>query len=260
MDLTKPCYFFFDFDGTVAQHGMPIPENVEMMNQVRAMGHKLILNTGRSKGHFFEPDHPERGEIPWDGMIFGASQLVFDGKTIEKKPISFFREFAWFRFCLKHRYGIMIEGEKGSLDLRYDRLEKPLSFREKIGEYRKFFHEVFTDPQTKISIHRVLDPAITPKRLLRQILQHKTYAEVFRKGADKGLVIKRFCELLNIPMEQCACFGDSMNDYPMFRVCPISVCMRDSSEELAKISTYHAKTEFGVAEGLKWILESCKNA
>ena len=80
-----------------------------------------------------------------------------------------------------------------------------------------------------------------------------TYADIFAPGCNKGTALKLFCEKAEIPLSQCVCFGDSENDLDVFRVCPTSICMKHAPEALASLATYHAKTDFGVAEGIRYL-------
>ena len=92
------------------------------------------------------------------------------------------------------------------------------------------------NPATKFSIMgEGFDRAPLPRTRLNPLV-HPQYLEVFGEDCDKGRAILRYCELFGISIEQCACFGDSMNDYAMFKACPISVCMKNSPVELTKIA------------------------
>ena len=81
------------------------------------------------------------------------------------------------------------------------------------------------------------------------------FYDIFAKDCTKGTAIKDFCEKLDTPILQCVCFGDGLNDVTAFQVCPTSVCMKNVPEQLSDIATYHAKTDFGVAEGIRYLFE-----
>ena len=75
-------------------------------------------------------------------------------------------------------------------------------------------------------------------------------AKITPKNFVLPYLAPHFCERYAIPTEQCVCFGDSLNDLAVFRVCPNSVAMKHSPEELRQCATYIAGGEIGVAEGV----------
>lgn len=60
-------------------------------------------------------------------------------------------------------------------------------------------------------------------------------------------------DYLNIPIEESICFGDSMNDYEMIKVCHHAVVMGNGTEELKKYATTVCKSVYddGVYHELK---------
>ena len=64
-----------------------------------------------------------------------------------------------------------------------------------------------------------------------------------------------YCRLTGTDPKDCVCFGDSGNDLGMFRVCGDGICMQNSPQELIELSSYPAKGEHGVAEGIDRLLQ-----
>lgn len=252
MDVTKPLYLFFDLDGTVLVNSKLPQEHLDAMKWAQSKGHKLILNTGRSRGGYKRV--PQAEAVPWDGRCFSAAEISFEDRLISLKTVSEQDFRIWLEYCLEHRFRLAYCGREWLEFLDYDQYKQPLTDEQKQilrKEAMTLFHE---NPLTNVSIHTMLDPSTFPESGLVPI-QLPGYADLFPDGCSKGNVILDFCRELNVPIEQCVCFGDSPNDIDMFRVCPTSICMKWAPPELSSIATYHAKTEFGVTEGLHYLLD-----
>jgi len=76
--------------------------------------------------------------------------------------------------------------------------------------------------------------------------------EVTNKQANKGLGNKFVREMLNIPKEQTAHIGDTMNDFPAIKHVGKFIAMGDCAEELLKEAEYIGDNHFnhGVAKVL----------
>ena len=251
MNTQKTVYLFFDYDNTVRVGGEISDATIRAMTQARDRGHKLILCTGRARGSKIE----DFEMIPWDAVINGGSDITVNGKCVEEKAVSDEELRAWTAFSMKNHLHFICEGQKEIIRHRFD--EHQAQYTE--SEIARMLELVVAahqeNPVTKFSIlGSNFDTIKLPKTRMNPIV-HPQYLEVFGEGCDKGQAIIRFCELLGVSIEQCACFGDSMNDYAMFEVCPVSVCMEWAPKRLAEIATYKAQTDEGVAEGLAWLFQ-----
>jgi len=72
-------YLFFDYDGTLTYNGRISEKNMYALAKAQAAGHKIFLNTGRSKGNV--PDEV-LSQIPWNGMICGKGYMEYEGKVL----------------------------------------------------------------------------------------------------------------------------------------------------------------------------------
>jgi len=64
------------------------------------------------------------------------------------------------------------------------------------------------------------------------------YLDVTHPHANKGFVIDRLSELLNIPKDEIATIGDMPNDVPMFKRSGVSIAMGNSSQEVQHSALY----------------------
>lgn len=64
------------------------------------------------------------------------------------------------------------------------------------------------------------------------------YLDVTHPQANKGYVVTRLAELLDIPMAEIATIGDMPNDISMFKTSGISIAMGQASDEVRSAATY----------------------
>ena len=250
MDTSKTCYLFLDYDGTVFLNQQVPRENRDVLEAVQYLGHRLILNTGRSRGNL-DFSQKENQAIRWDGVIFGASDMTYQGRRYHEHTLSGETVLQWVRYAIAHRYWMNLGGETSGLRLNLDKHSGRYTAEETENILRKVREWMAGDTVTKLILQRV-DEGDDPVKGLHAI-RMDDYAEVFANGRDKGSGFLDFCECYGIPKDQCVCFGDSLNDLAVFQVCPTGICMRNSPEILKASASYCAKGEFGVAEGVRWL-------
>ena len=249
MDTAKTCYLFFDLDGTVITHDRKLPrENLDAMLRAQALGHKLILNTGRSQAGYMRTNASAAHSIPWDGKCFSASDIFYEGRLLYENRVAWEDFSAWFEYCIEHRRDLWYCGRKDQVLFDFTKFCSPMTESEKAEWRLKAEREFEENVLTNISIMGVLDRELPQTGL--GICQLPKYADLFPAGCDKGRVVLTFCEKMGVSLEQCVGFGDSSNDIDMLKVCPTAICMKDSPQALIDVATYHAKTENGVAEGI----------
>lgn len=81
--------------------------------------------------------------------------------------------------------------------------------------------------------------------------------EFNRKGATKGVGVKKLAEKLGIPLADVMALGDNFNDVPMLQVAGVSVAMSNAEPEAKAAARYEtcSNDEDGVAKAiLKWAL------
>ena len=255
LDTTKPCYLFFDLDGTVLTHDRRLEqETLDAMLRVQAMGHKLIMNTGRSRGGYMRSNADAARVIPWDGTCFSASDIIFEGELLYENGVSLNDFTVWLEYCMEKRLDLWYCGRSYQQLFDFSKYASPMTETEREG-WRQTAKTLFAENVlTNVSVMAVLDGDDLPESGLC-ICQLPTYADLFPAGCSKGEVVRIFCEKMGVSLDQCVGFGDSNNDVDMLRVCPTGVCMKNAPQTLIDVATYHAKTENGVAEGLRMLFD-----
>lgn len=236
-------YLFFDYDGTLTHNGVISEKNKKYLAKAQAQGHKIFLNTGRSKGNM--PDHV-LCEIPFDGMICGAGYMEYEGKIL-------FEEHMPFSVLEK---GLEYAREKGCRVL-YEGVEKlysnkPNEWLLDIDEHLPFRNE---HRITNMTIGRPLDPEDRELFSECKVVELPTYFEVMPKNVGKDTGLRFIEENLGVAHEDIIVFGDSENDVEMLRFAHTSVIMNHAPEFLSEYATLRTESdENGVAEGLQKLL------
>lgn len=247
MDVTRTCYLFFDYDGTVAIKGRIPKENREALLRMHRMGHKLILCTGRSWA-YLQTSTAYRS-IPWDAILLGGSDVYWRGRFLRRRSIKPREVMLLATYAIAHRVTLMIEGTRGVYTYRFGRLPRqlfPYEVRRILDRIREVLQR---DRATKVSLYPCHNdvPSTTADFLLHKSL----FGEFARHGCTKASLIRFLCRRKHIPRSRCIAFGDSLNDLSMFELLPESVAMQHAPEELVRAATYHAKGSYGVAEGIE---------
>ncbi len=261
----KGC-LFFDFDGTLTviedivtpdgkQTAKPIipQENFDALLEAKERGYQLFLCTGRAKGSLKNAfaRYPLLKDIPWDGMICGASDMWYHGNRI---AITYFSEeecMKWIDYSIKTKSEFHYNGTESWENLKFQMMDDENEIEAIKAQVREW---LVTNPMTNCAVVPTVDFKFAPNSRAT-VINMPTYSDIFAEGCNKGIAIRKFCNLIGVPIEQTVCFGDSGNDIEMFRACPTSVCMACSPEELKALSAFVAKGKYGVAEGIRWLLD-----
>ncbi len=264
MDINKSCYLFFDFDGTItvdrevtlddgsrAVRRVLPEEHLRAIRAAHGAGHKIFLCTGRSRGSVMALGGEWRValELPWDGMIFGATDMWSLGHRISVNYIPHDECIFWLDYC-----------RRTSRVFCYNGTEEPVRYDFSANLSEKQIDEIYNDVEKQLKINPLTNFSTVPAAIDFDmsvtdltVIHLPTYSDIFPAGCNKGSAIKRFCSLIGITLEQTVCFGDSANDIEMFRACNFSVAMKKAPEELKAAASYIANTEFGVYEAIECI-------
>lgn len=232
-------YLFFDYDGTLTHGGVISQKNKEYLAKAQAMGHKILLNTGRSKGNM--PDHVLR-DIPFDGMICGAGYMEYEGKILFEEHMPFTALEKGLEYATRKGCRVLYEG----VEKLYS--NEPNEWLLDINEHLPFTHE---HRITNMTIGRVLDPEDRELFSECKVVELPSYFEVMPKHIGKATGLKYIEDNLGVAHEDIIVFGDSENDLEMLKYAQTSVIMNHAPESLSEYATLRTESdENGVAEGL----------
>ena len=83
------------------------------------------------------------------------------------------------------------------------------------------------------------------------------WVDTVRTGVDKGLAVRKIQQLLDIKPEECAAFGDYLNDCEMMQAVCYSFAMSNAHPDLKKFAKFEtvSNDEGGVLVGIKKLME-----
>ncbi|MBE6572852.1 MAG: HAD family phosphatase [Ruminococcaceae bacterium] len=225
-------YLFFDLDGTVSFDGDTVaPRELECLKKLQAMGHKVIINTGRGLSHISKKI---LNAIEWDGIIAGTGYVRFDGDTVcnESLPTETVRKL--YNFCKERNAVGIFEG----VYTIYTSVPYPVTEVLLTDENIDDTHDV-----TCVTVLTHIDEE-EAKKLFPEVTTviMPRYFEGNPKGFSKATGMKLIGEKYGIDPCDMIAFGDSENDEKMLRYAGTSVAIGNVPERFNEFVTHHAES------------------
>ncbi len=246
---------FLDIDGTLLRKSRgALQKNLDVIQKVRSLGHKVLINTGRSTAYM--PKEFDADKY-FDGVISGAgARIVLDKKEIFCKLMTDTAIRQFVDICYNSKEICILEGVE---DMYIVGPPRPLEYDWQFISPENI--EEYMNAGMKIEKFTILCNA--PEELYGTlggdyiVFQHPTYAEIIQKAYTKAGAMKIVADRLGIPKEQSVAMGDSLNDYDMISAAGIGVAMGNAIPELKEIASFTTSSadEAGVAEALEKIFE-----
>ena len=205
---------FFDIDWTLWDDNNDIPDSaVKAIRMLRQNGHLAFLNSGRSKGHIFDP---VLLGIGFDGIVSGCGTMIeYKGETLFARYID--NDFAAYTIETVRSFGFKPVLEGGSylyfdddefgMDPYAEKLKRELgsrlhSIREDWGKWDIFKLSCSTvNARTRECID-LLQPHYD------FLIHNPAVLEMVPKGFHKGTGIQKVCQLLHMDIRDTIAFGD----------------------------------------------------
>ena len=91
---------------------------------------------------------------------------------------------------------------------------------------------------------------------LQVVLSSDYWVDLMTKGINKGEAVRNVQRILNVKPEECAAFGDYMNDFEMIQSVGYGFAMANAHPELKKVAKFEtvSNDEFGVLVGIKKLM------
>lgn len=263
---------FLDLDGTLLDDQKNLPkENREAIDAALAMGHKVIVCTGRPLSSaikllpVFGLDKPGCYAITFNGGLIydaGEERSVYQ-KTLPLEQVKYVFEKA-YEYGGIHIQTYTDQGficEHDTKESRYyEKMTK--TDRKVVGD---IFEELKGQEPCKILAiaydfdrkhiegfrDSVMDYA---KGKMDVCFSCYEYLEFMPEGINKGNAIRWMSEYLDIPMEHTIAVGDAENDITMIKTAAVGAVMKNAHDEIKQYGSYITKkdnNEGGVAEVIK---------
>ncbi len=239
MNTNEQCCIFLDIDGTLlGDDRSAFEENIATIQRVRALGHKVFLNTGRATS-FIPVELKDNSKF--DGIISGAGALskIADKVLVEcLVPHDIVLKYA--EYSIKHRLPAVIEGTDHMYHFGFTKGLATESVEIIVGEdWIKLDSNNITSiitPDVPIEKLTVLSTDTEGLDVIvgneYNVLKLPYHTEVIRKNHGKGDAMLEVAEILNIPVERTIAIGDSMNDYDMIKLAGIGIAMENAPDNL----------------------------
>ncbi len=236
-----------DVDGTILQRGETKvrQEIFDAINAAYEKGILFVIASGRpycELKHLFEPVMDKIALVCSDGAL-----TVYHGKNISK--IDMDREMAEKLLedvdkkedCEFLVYGEFIAYMKPK-DEEYDKKIRQTVYNNVnvIDKYKSIVGDDFLKIgiYNKNGITKVEDYFLSKwGKVFNVIYSANEWLEFTAPGVNKSVGIKALCEYFKITKDEMAAFGDSYNDYEMFRCVGKSYAMATAKEGLKEIAT-----------------------
>ncbi|MBQ7705858.1 MAG: HAD family phosphatase [Selenomonadaceae bacterium] len=105
----------------------------------------------------------------------------------------------------------------------------------------------------KDNIYKYLEPFYES---LQVVLSSDYWVDVMSKGINKGEAVLNVQKILDVKPEECAAFGDYMNDYEMIQAVGYGFAMANAHPDLKKVAKFETASndEGGVIVGIKKLM------
>lgn len=252
---------FLDVDGTLVSYEMGIPQSaIEAIRKARENGHKVYINTGRSKAEVYQ----NIWDIGLDGMIGGNGSYVEDnGNVIMHQLITYdqcVRIVDWLHsrkleFYLESNNGLFAsehfkeacestiqEYSRSKGKANADKITVDQAFPEMI-----YNGTLYRDDLNKVSykLESYQDYLDTKEQFPE--LENNTwggrgetalFGDIGVKGVTKSHAVDVLLKHLNAKWEDTIAFGDAKIDVDMMEYCAIGVAMGNGGPECKACADY----------------------
>ena len=244
---------FLDIDGTLmGKNPKALEENLSIIQKVRSLGHKVLINTGRATSYMPRELNLQKN---FDGVVSGAGAIVrLDGKVLFKKLMSFEIVRKACELFADSPILSVLEGEENI----YYFSKAEIDYENWVRLDKNNYRDIVT-PDIAVEKFTILGEI--SKEVCEVIgeeclsIQHPAYGEIIRHDCSKASAMQIVADSLGIPLSQCVAMGDSMNDFDMIKAAGVSVAMDNAIDEIKAIADFVTDDadNAGVASALKQI-------
>ncbi len=263
--------FFFDIDGTLLPFGKSAPESaVRAIRELRAMGHKAFLATGRSIAEVLD----EVKAIGFDGGVYAAGAHVVAGdETIYRRTMTVDEKDRIRAYCAERGYPLLLQTNDATylteetLDLWVGLLYKHIGRALDVPNLAIVDALPWEDEVNKLLY-------ISEGGKLKEIqssvpegfsvvantvgLPGDLMGEIVLSDITKATGIDHLLSWYGIPLSSSAAIGDGANDIEMVEHCGSGIAMGNASPELKAAAGWITDDieEDGLEKAIRHVLSS----
>lgn len=221
-------YIIFDLDDTLLNDERQVSDyTLDILKRLQGMGHKIVINTARSKGYtqeIFDRIRPDYAILNGGALIIdGQERAVFRAQIDQAETLA----------VIETLLGLT---ENFSIQTEADLFSNNGSYTGQNAKSFDFAHEKFPYPALKI-VAAIQDDRQAAAVAEKFGLEFTTYlGGPFRRynhvSATKALGNRNLVALTGGRMEDVLAFGDDLGDLDMLREAGVGVLMKNAKPEL----------------------------
>ena len=261
MKIENVKIIFVDIDGTLTNSNQEISEFTKnIFKKAKEAGIIIVICSGRSSSY-----------VKWRSEDANCSNYIISStgnlvsnyvneKIIYKSTIDRDDVYQIWDFCQKYQLKCTVHGIKGKYIPYMSKIDEDKTTKIIVNDIRGVNDDFL---QLVISDHYVYKFPMVEKyfdlKYKKLMISNKNtfkrgkdyyFIDVINKNSSKSNAILEIINYLNINLDNTMCFGDSMNDLSMFKVCGYPVAMKNADNEIKSYSKYvtdYTNNEDGVA-------------
>lgn len=258
-----------DLDGTLlnSQHEIS-EENMKVLQELRAKGHQIILNTGRAYGDVVSVKSVQHLDCPIF-CVNGSVLFSETGELLYEATISIDAYKEIFAALKEMGVGILVYTNYGG----FPSTLPPLHHKSK-EELDTLFQEYDYDDILKkdnLKIYKLIalvhhdqlekvpevKAALADQMDISMASSFPNNVEITSSEAHKGKALLRYQQMMNVSFEEIFAFGDGGNDLAQFEVATTSVAMGNAPLAIQQQADLITKTndEDGFAYAVRHLLK-----
>ncbi|WP_428911488.1 Cof-type HAD-IIB family hydrolase [Niallia sp. Krafla_26] len=246
--------FSIDLDGTLLNSKHEISEeNFQVLQELQAQGHKVIINTGRAIEDVIKYEEIQKLQTPIISIngtiVYSATREALYEASV---PIHTYKEL--LPILLDLGLWVMVYTNQGGFPCRNPEIQdkSPEEIQPIFANYN--YDQILEKEDLKIyKVMAVSRPdelekidaakkAIGGKLELSMASSHPNNVEFTSVEANKGAALIRYQQLANEDFEEIFAFGDGGNDVEQFKVATTSVAMENAPFHIKQEADVVTKT------------------
>lgn len=245
---------FLDMDGTTLDDEKQLSkENREALGRMCEAGHELVITTGRTHSSAgYLRTHYGLDRIGCRYMIVYNGAAILDcetGEFLYSRTIPM--EYALHLVDAARQEGVYLHSYRGEkvLTEREDQnlavyLKRTSMQAEIVPDLREkleppLFKLLAIDVQEPERLHAFREnQAPWAKGKIDMYFSCREYLELVPEGVSKGDALRRFCRMMDLPIEQTIAAGDEGNDLSMIQAAGIGCAVANAQKEIKEAADY----------------------
>lgn len=245
---------FLDMDGTTLDDKKQMSkENLDALRRVTEAGHEVVVTTGRtdtSAGYVRK--HYGLDQIGCRYMIVYNGAAILDCETGERlfsQKLSMEyakelidaarRENLYIHTYIGDRVLTERDDENLAVYLKRTSMEAQVVPDMKQALKEQPYKLLAVDVRNPDRLHAFLNrQSAWAKGKVDMYFSCREYLEMVSEGVSKGAALLRFCELMNIPVQNTVAAGDEGNDLSMIRAAGVGCAVANAQDEVKAAAGY----------------------